>query len=583
MSQLKSTVIRTRIRTLCEFCVSMITERTLRYDGGLTKDAALKELAEILKDVESSGDFTIAFVGEYSSGKTTIINLLTNTSGKTGTSVTTQEARKLRWNNVCVIDTPGLGSGQLQHDEKTEEWLAKADLLVYVLTPDLFGSRAGARFVNMLDKYKREHEMMVVVNMIDKEGNEITVYEEELQNALGHRRLDDYFPTFISAKDKEMSLDARQPPERRELLSCRSRFDMLQDNLNNFVLDRRERASLTTPLARLQVLLRKISFSTEYDKEDSLLNLRIATVEKALRDVKHVYADFREDMNDCVGATAGVIFDALGDPHADITVFCEGQLEVFSRKVEDTVSVLGDRLNGCLLELREENNEIDQSTLAEDVRSRISESDTLKKVFSSFTRSSDSGTTKVAAEWLKAIEEVAKLSGKAIPEEWSGVLNASNVIQAASKLASMVDRNLVLRVGRTVGYKFKPWGAVKLSRRFAQAVPLLDLAGGIWEYEAHRREKNREKEAAEQLRQFKSDLKGMLHQTADKIVQAVYEELVGNVEQALVTSLRLVTEQKRNLAAFAKDQQEICRELESKRTECLVLYDDVYGSPLPPA
>ena len=70
----------------------------------------------------------------------------------------------------------------------------------------------------------------------------------------------------------------------------------------------------------------KISFSTEYDKEDSLLSLRIATVEKALRDVKHSYADFKDELKDSVGATSGAIFDALGHPPADFESFCKEKI-----------------------------------------------------------------------------------------------------------------------------------------------------------------------------------------------------------------------------------------------------------------
>ena len=71
-----------------------------------------------------------------------------------------------------------------------------------------------------------------------------------------------------------MSLEPQNPPERRQRLAKRSRFDTFVTNLNTFVLDRKERACLTTPLARLQALMRKIRFIADYDKEDSLLDLR---------------------------------------------------------------------------------------------------------------------------------------------------------------------------------------------------------------------------------------------------------------------------------------------------------------------
>ena len=110
MTQLKSTAIRKQIYDLCEFCISTVKDKTLRYDKGLNRETVLKQLRDILKEVDSGRDFTMAFVGEYSSGKTTLMNLLTNTRRSTGTNVTTDESSKFLWNDIWIIDTPGLGS-----------------------------------------------------------------------------------------------------------------------------------------------------------------------------------------------------------------------------------------------------------------------------------------------------------------------------------------------------------------------------------------------------------------------------------------------------------------------------------------
>ena len=73
-------------------------------------------------------------------------------------------------------------------------------LLIYFLTPDLLTSFAGRRFHDILKKYNRKQELMLVMNMIDIEGNDIEIYKNELQSAIDPTPLDDYFPTFISAK-----------------------------------------------------------------------------------------------------------------------------------------------------------------------------------------------------------------------------------------------------------------------------------------------------------------------------------------------------------------------------------------------
>ena len=155
MSELKSTAIRRKIQEITDFFERTAHSHDLVYDKGLTKEIALAEIEKIRLLIKNATPFSIAFVGEYSSGKTTIIGLLTGNSLKVGTDVSTEKAYKLQWNNITIIDTPGLGSGYEEHDRITEEWLAGADLLVYVLTPDLFTSQSGQRFKDMLDKYRR--------------------------------------------------------------------------------------------------------------------------------------------------------------------------------------------------------------------------------------------------------------------------------------------------------------------------------------------------------------------------------------------------------------------------------------------
>src|SRR5680860_213961 len=116
MSELKSSAIRNKLNMLCDFFERTIREKELVYDEGFNQEAALKEIKEIKTEVNTTRSFTMAFVGEYSSGKTTLINLLTNQDYETGTDVSTQTPQEVSWNGITLIDTPGLGSGRLEHD-----------------------------------------------------------------------------------------------------------------------------------------------------------------------------------------------------------------------------------------------------------------------------------------------------------------------------------------------------------------------------------------------------------------------------------------------------------------------------------
>lgn len=246
-------------------------------------------------------------------------------------------------------------------------------------------------------------------------------------------------------------------------------------------------------------------------------------------------------------------------------------MEGFNRKCDDCVTRLAESMNTSLELLQAENVTIDGSQLARDVRGRMEGSSALKDVLESFTpTATTAGHKGTIAELMASVQELAKVGGKNMPKEWVGVLRSSNVIDAASKLVGMVNRDLVLKLGRSLGYKFRPWQAAKLSAKLAKAVPLLNLAAAAWEIESHRREKRREEEAARELRQFKTDVKAMLGESAGKITQAVHAQLVSNVEKVMVGSLELLKEKKSKLATYAKEYKEGCKELEARRSQCNV-------------
>ena len=89
------------------------------------------EIGDFLK----RGFLTIAFIGEYSSGKSTIISALTNRRDiKISADIATDETTAYDWNSIRIIDTPGLFTERKDHDEITYDAIRQANLLVFCLT-----------------------------------------------------------------------------------------------------------------------------------------------------------------------------------------------------------------------------------------------------------------------------------------------------------------------------------------------------------------------------------------------------------------------------------------------------------------
>ena len=104
-------------------------------------------LDKSLQEHQDLDKITLAFIGQYSSGKSTIISALTELKNiKIGAGVTTDKTTYYDWNDIKLIDTPGLWTSYKEHDEITETAIEKSDLLVFCITTELFDELTIAKF-----------------------------------------------------------------------------------------------------------------------------------------------------------------------------------------------------------------------------------------------------------------------------------------------------------------------------------------------------------------------------------------------------------------------------------------------------
>ncbi|OQX96394.1 MAG: hypothetical protein B6I24_11500 [Bacteroidetes bacterium 4572_128] len=95
-----------------------------------------------------------------------------------------------------------------------------------------------------------------------------------------------------------------------------------------------------------------------------------------------------------------------------------------------------------------------------------------------------------------------------------------NFTELSSMLVKKIDKNLVLDIAHKFGHKFKPWGAIKLTKGITKgitkAVPYLNFAVAVFEVASHIHKKNKEKKADKELREFKEEIKESLNNAVKK-------------------------------------------------------------------
>ncbi len=578
MLDLKIKIIQNKINTVYKYFKNLIEKNQLNFRVGYNKEKVLSELNNIKNLIYNSNPITIAFVGEFNAGKTTIINILTDNNFPVSAKPETSKSIKIEWNNYTIIDTPGLGAGNPNHDKETEQWLESADLLIYILTPDLFNSYAGKRFHDILKKYNRNQELMLVMNMIDQEDNEIHIYEEELQSVIDPIPLNDYYPTFISAKYMLESINA-DDTEDKEYYREESRFDSFLQTLNAFLLNKEQKSRLTTPLTKLYALSQTFELKSDFNKEVEFLNLKTQFFSETLNTLNTLFNDFEDNLKAEISATSGEIYLSLDNPPEKFKEFLENEFNSFNENLTKRRDDLIENINLLMQDFENENLTIEKSDLSKEVYDKINNSEQLKDIFENCSNLNlgNNDTEKISI-FDKDIEKIFDNNGMKI----ISTMIKGNFTELSSMLVKKIDKNLVLDIAHKFGHKFKPWGAIKLTKGITKgitkAVPYLNFAVAVFEVASHIHKKNKEKKADKELREFKEEIKESLNNAVKETINITHKDIVNPLKINLSTLKKLHQSKKNELLEFSKTNLDLLKELETKRQLCLdVVNKEIYA------
>ncbi|MCP2730385.1 GTPase [Limnofasciculus baicalensis] len=201
-----------------------------------------------LRLYHDSGLLSVAFIGQYSAGKSTIISALTGRRDiAIDSDLTTDKTTDYDWNGIKLIDTPGLFTERQDHDDITYNAIAKSDLLVFCLTSMLFDSITVANFKQLAYEKGYRWKMMLVINkMSDEAGDDeqkIINYRHSLAEALHPYSLDEFPICFIDGKDYYEGIDTKD-----DFLIEVSRFATFIEKINIFVKYRGYLTRFDTPI-----------------------------------------------------------------------------------------------------------------------------------------------------------------------------------------------------------------------------------------------------------------------------------------------------------------------------------------------
>lgn len=282
------------VRKLCSESIEILKNSNSEHINKLIQD-----FNSFYTNATKESKLTISFIGQYNAGKSSLIVGLTNAPFvrrdkefidneeklvdvyqiqnkeiKVGPQVLTDKTEIYEWNDVLIIDTPGVYAGKKDHDEKTFEQISKSDLIVFVVPNELFNEDGGNFFRKVAYEMKRDKQILLVVNKMAKE----TGVKEHLVNSLSlvtEPNHPEYFNIcFVDALNYIESFKEEDQDDKKRLLK-KSNFEGFHKSLDILIHENKLTAKIVTPLHKIASILEESRnfLSATNNNEKNLLEI----------------------------------------------------------------------------------------------------------------------------------------------------------------------------------------------------------------------------------------------------------------------------------------------------------------------
>jgi hypothetical protein len=498
---------------------------------------------------------TIAFIGQYDSGKSTILRVLTGRSDIViDSDVCTDMVTAYDWNGVRLLDTPGIHALYPDHDEKTYDTISRADLLVFVITNELFDDVIGRHFRELVFDRQHAGRMLLVVNKMGQDSGSPETKRADIERVTYPYKLE-YFRTVFIDAHSWLEAQNSSPEDKAELLEI-ANIPSLISALNEFIEERGLIGRLSTPLLSLRGIAEQghAFLSTDFTEERAALEL--------LRRKRSIFLTSRSRVSLVMtGIVANAVSDIskYGDEVAEAIEPGKKEKELDTlhssaqRRAERRSEELSEEARKCiedeLTELRKQLKALHDGVLATELRDQLEatvpgNSHLLSGEFGSPSWNAQS-REQVIAEWpakAKKVGDIANNIGE-WAAKWTTGPNAGGAATGSSTAArGSQAQKTVYNVGKFFGAKFKPWGAVKIARIIGNVGRVLSAIGGILAVVAQIAEDRQQEQYGIQLRNACDEVRSAYRESALSVESAFSAHFKAFIADFYDTEIAMIEE-----------------------------------------
>jgi ethanolamine utilization protein EutP (predicted NTPase) len=496
------------------------------------------KLRDGMKEYKQQGALTVAFIGQYSAGKSTIISALTGRRDiHIDTDIATDETAPYDWNSIRVIDTPGLFTDRHDHDDITYEAIAKADLLVFCLTYMLFDTLTVENFKKLAYDKGYRWKMMLVINKMSaaagEEEQKISSYRHSLATALKPYDLNEFPISFIDAKDYCDGVD-----ETDDFMMEISRFDSFIAELNHFVERRASLAKFDTPVRIVLGCIddAQIGFARNSNEDTAFLEVLSRISRRVNQERERLRTRIKSitlDMSAAIANEGSHLASAVGEAtfedlnkQSEINVrnHYEKTGKAFEREIERAIQSIQHEVEAEL-----------QSNLTQAFIAQLNFNGDVSTQKSTVNLKHQQIQGQV--EWLQKIGgQVGLKITKAATRDFATTAG-QGLLRSVDVAGSSLHQG-VYTVGKLIGFKFKPWQAVGIAKNIGNAAmflgPALAVVSVGMDLHAMHREREQERQMADIRRDIVSQFKAIavdLEQQVEAQLREFESQVYGRIEK----------------------------------------------------
>ncbi len=524
----------------------------------------------------------LVFAGQYSAGKSSLIKMLTGIEHiKIGAGVTTDVVTQYQHKSLNIWDTPGILAGECeQHDAQALEAIAKADLLVYVITNELFDDVVGAAFRNLCFNQGRAKEMMIVINKSESDSADKETKIAGITQVLEPKIPEDFPIVFTDAQSFFDSLDEEDEQERQELLAL-SNAEGFTKAIDGFVAQRGLYARLTTPLQQLQITLEsKIDELTISDPLQkglvSLLTQNKRVFQANRRDlIKKVGADL-DKLNGQIIEQGNRLADALGGEQEEFEKTQDSSTYECERLINSALEDLQVTVNECLSDLEAELVELANTPAS----LRINEALEAAKNFDPETEQGKVGSVS-KDDPLKLNSALSQSLTKSAEKGFSFL--AKSAVGDASKtglksVSGSTLHNAIKEIGGFFGYKFKAWEAVKIADKIGKGAKFLGPAMAIFGLGMQMYDDYQQSEHAKEILKIKRDIRKNFKEYSDAVRKSIDVQLEKLLDTGFDLPITNIDEALHEIRSQAEGKSDSANALRAQLDEVINLREEIQSA-----